>query len=165
MHALVLEMKKLLKNLDGWIDKAVEFAAHKKFDANTLLQSRLAPDMLPLLRQIQLACDHAKGAAARASGKEVPSHPDTEQTIAELKQRITTVTTYIDTFTAKDFDGCDERSVTMPRWEGKSLTATHFLIDYAYPNFYFHLTTAYALLRHAGVDIGKRDYIGTLPWR
>lgn len=165
LYPLVLEMKKLLKNLDGWIDKAVELAAHKKFDANTLLTSRLAPDMLPLLRQIQLACDHAKGAAARAAGKEVPSHPDNEQTIAELKQRITTVTTYLDTFTAKDFEGCDDRSVTMPRWEGKSLSATNFLIDYAQPNFYFHLTTAYALFRHAGVDIGKRDYIGALPWR
>ncbi len=162
---LILEMKKLLKNLDGWIDKAVEFANHKKFDANTLLQSRLAPDMLPLLRQIQLACDHAKGAAARASGKDVPSHPDTEQTIADLKQRIATVTSYLDTFTAKDFEGCDERSVTMPRWEGKSLTATHFLVDYAQPNFYFHLTTAYALIRHAGVDVGKKDFIGSLPWR
>src|SRR6478609_9525832 len=104
LYPLVLEMKKLLKNLDGWLDKAVEHAAHKKFDANTLLQSRLAPDMLPLLRQIQIACDHAKGAAARAAGKEVPAHPDTEQTIAELKQRITTVTTYLDTFKAKDFE-------------------------------------------------------------
>jgi uncharacterized protein len=165
MHVLVLEIKKLLKNLDGWLDKAVEHSQHKKFDVNTLLTARLAPDMLPLGRQLQLVCDHAKWAAARTAGKEAPSHPDTEQTVTEHKARIANVVAYLDTFTAKDFEGIDDRSITMPRWEGKSLSGTSFLVEYALPNFYFHLTTAYAVLRHNGVEVGKRDYIGALSWR
>jgi uncharacterized protein len=164
-HALILEMKKLLHGIDGWLDKAVAFAAAKKFDANILLQARLAPDMFPLLRQIQTTCDQVKFAAARVSGKEAPSHPDTETTIDELKKRIATVVAYVDTFTASDFEGADERKVALPRWEGKWLTATDYLIAQVQPNFFFHLSMTYALLRHAGVDLGKKDYIGAVPFR
>ena len=161
----VLEMKKLLRNLDSCIDKAVAYAQAKKFDPNVLLQMRLAPDMFPFVRQIQSTCDSAKFAAARAAGKDAPSHPDTEQTIDEVKQRIATVIAYLDTFSAKDFDGAEERVVTTPRWEGKSMTALNYFIEHAQPNFYFHYTTAYALLRHNGVDVGKRDYLGQMTWR
>ena len=165
MHVLVLEIKNLLKNLDAWLDKAVDHATGKKFDANTLLEARLAPDMLPLLRQIQLACDHAKWCAARTAGKEAPSHADTEKTIADCKQRIATVITYLGTFTAHDFEKTDTTTVTHPRWEGKTMTGTHYLVETGLPNFYFHLTTAYALLRHNGVEIGKRDYVGQVTWK
>ncbi len=165
VYPFLLEMKKLLKNLDGWLDKAVGHATAKKFDPNVLMQSRLAPDMFPFVRQVQAVCDQAKFAAARLAGREPPSHPDTEQTIDELKQRIATVVAYLDTFSETDFAGVTDRTVTTPRWEGKSLTAMNYFIEHSQPNFYFHLTTAYAILRHNGVDVGKRDYIGQLTWR
>lgn len=164
-HAIVLEMKKLLSNLDGWLDKAVAHAQARKFAPEVLVQMRLAPDMFPLARQVQAACDQAKFAAARCAGVEPPAHPDTEQTIDELKVRVAAVLAYLDGFSPRDFDGIDARTVALPRWEGKSLTATSYLLEHAMPNFFFHLTTAYALLRHAGVDVGKRDYIGQLSWR
>jgi hypothetical protein len=161
-HVFILEMRKLLNGVDGWLDKTVAFAATKKFDPNTLLQARLAPDMFPLVRQIQSACDGAKYAAARTSGQEPPSHPDTETTIDELRKRVQTVVAYLDTFKASDFDGADDRVIALPRWEGKKMSATSFLVQHAMPNFFFHLTTAYAILRHNGVDVGKRDYLGTI---
>jgi hypothetical protein len=164
-YAIVLEMKKMLKNVDGWLDKAVANAQTRKFDPNVLLQMRLAPDMFSFARQVQACCDQAKFGAARTAGKEAPSHPDTEQTIAELKQRIASVVEYLDTFSKADFEGSDDRAVTTPRWGTKSMVATHYLVEHALPNFFFHVTTAYALLRHAGVDVGKADYLGPLPWR
>jgi hypothetical protein len=165
LYPIVLEMKKLLGTVDAWLDKATAHAAAKKYDPNILLQSRLAPDMFPLVRQIQSACDHAKWAAARTAGKEAPSHPDTEQTIDELRKRIAVVVAYLGEFSAKDFEGADDRSVTHPRWEGKSMSATNYFIENALPNFFFHFTTAYAILRHNGVDVGKRDYLGAMTLR
>jgi hypothetical protein len=164
-HVIILEMKKLLGQLDTWLDKAIAYGEAKKFDPNVLVQSRLAPDMFAFVRQVQSTCDSAKFAAARTAGKEVPSHPDTEQTIDDLKKRVATVIAYLGTFSAKDFEGADERSVSLPRWEGKSLTAINYLVEHAQPNFFFHLTTTYALLRHAGVDVGKRDFLGPMTWR
>ncbi|HTJ42169.1 MAG TPA: DUF1993 domain-containing protein [Kofleriaceae bacterium] len=162
IQLLVAEMKKLLGSLDACLDKAVAHAQAKKFDADTLLQARLAPDMLPLVRQIQFACDQAKYAAARGAGKDVPSHPDEEKTIAECKARIAKVVTYLETFTGADFADIETRTVSLPRWEGKSMRAIDYVIEHAMPNFFFHVTTAYALLRHNGVDIGKRDFLGKL---
>jgi hypothetical protein len=165
LYPAVLEIKKLLGNIPGWLDKAEAHAAAKGYDANVLLQSRLAPDMFPLVRQIQNACDNAKFAAAFTAGKEPPSHPDTEQTLAELRARIASVSAYLDTFSSKDFEGTDARIIRRPRWEGKTMTATGYFLEHAVPNFYFHLTVTYALLRHNGVDVGKRDYIGPLTFR
>jgi hypothetical protein len=165
IYTTVLETKKLLRNLDGWLEKATVFAEAKKFDANSLLQSRLAPDMFPLLRQIQAACDQAKYAAARTAGKEPPSHPDNEQTVADCRKRIAAVVSYLDTFASADFEGADARSISLPRWEGKSMKASDYFVEHALPNFFFHLTTAYAILRHNGVDVGKRDYLGALTMR
>jgi hypothetical protein len=165
LYVLVLEMKKLLGSLDGCLEKAVANAAARKFDANVLLQARLAPDMFPLLRQIQVACDQAKYAASRAAGKEPPSHPDDEKTMDDARKRIATVRAYLDTLTKADFEGVEARTVKLPRWEGKSMTATDYFIEQAMPNFFFHLTTAYAILRHNGVDLGKRDYLGALTMR
>jgi len=162
LHLIVLEMKKLLHQANGWLDKAEAHAAAKKFDANTLLTARLAPDMFPLVNQFQSACDQAKFAAARGAGKQAPSHPDTEKTIEEVRARIASVIGFLDTFTAADFDGADKRTISLPRWEGKSMTIPDYVIEHAQANFYFHLTMAYAVLRHNGVDVGKRDFLGAL---
>jgi uncharacterized protein len=164
-YALVREMKKILTNMNGWLDKAVAFAGTKKFEPDSILSWRLSPDMLPFSFQIQSACDAAKYAASRAAGKESPSHPDTETTVAALKQRIDTVCTYLDTFTEKDFAGDDTRMISLPRWEGKKMAAADYVIEHAAPNFFFHATMTYALLRHIGVDIGKRDFLGQLSYR
>jgi len=165
LHPLVVEMKKLLAQMNGWIDKAEAQAAGRKFEVDTLLQARLAPDMFPLVRQFQSACDNAKFAAAFTTGKEPPSHPDTEQTFAEVRARIASVIAYLGTFTAADFEGTDAREVKRPRWEGRSMRATDYFIEQALPNFFFHLTTAYAILRHNGVELGKKDFIGRFSFR
>ncbi len=165
VYPIILEMKKLLRNLDAWLDKAVAHAAAKKLDPAVLIQAQLAPDMFAFSRQVQSACDQAKFAAARTAGKDPPAHADTETTFDELKQRVAAVVAYLDEYSERDFEGVDQRTVSLPRWEGKSLTATNYLLEHSLPNFFFHLTTAYALLRHNGVDLGKRDYIGALTWR
>ena len=165
IHLLVLEMKKMLHNLDGCLDKAGAHATAKKFDVETLLAARLAPDMFALLRQIQIGCDHAKWAASRSAGKDAPSFPDDEKTIADARKRIATTIAFLDGFKADDFAHADTVKVSLPRWEGKSMTGTEYVIEYALPNFFFHVTTAYAILRHNGVDIGKRDYVGTMPMK
>jgi len=165
LHLIVLEMKKLLGSLDGFLEKAATQAAARKYDPSVLLQSRLAPDMFPLIRQIQIACDSAKYAASRAAGKDTPSNPDTEQTVDEIRARIATVIAYLGGFSGSDFDGAGARTISLPRWEGKSMSATDYVIEHAMPNFFFHYTTAYAILRHNGVDLGKRDYLGALSLR
>jgi uncharacterized protein len=165
IYVFVTEMKKLLRSLDGCIDKAVAYAATKKFDPNVLMQARLAPDMFPFVRQVQATCDQAKYAVSRVTGRDTPSHPDNEQTLDDLKKRIATVVAYLDEYSEKDFAEIGSRTVTTPRWEGKSMTATNYFVEHALPNFFFHLTTAYAILRHNGVDVGKRDYLGPLTWR
>lgn len=167
LYPFVLEMKKLLHQVETWLDKASAHAAGKKYDPNVLLQSRLAPDMFPLIRQIQAVCDQAKYAAARVSGKEPPPHPDTEQTIEEARKRLGSVIAYLDGFAAGDFADAavTARTISLPRWEGKAMTATDYFVEHVQPNFYFHLAMTYALLRHNGVDIGKRDFLGTLTMK
>ena len=164
-YLLILEMHKLLGSLDTCLGKAVLAAESKKYDVNVLLQSRLAPDMFPFVRQVQATCDQAKYAAGRTTGKEMPSHPYTEQSVAELRERIAAVRGYLSSVSQQDFATIEERTVTTPRWEGKSMTALDYLIQHAQPNFYFHLGMSYAILRHNGVDVGKRDYLGALPYR
>lgn len=155
---------KMLRNLSQWLDMAAEFAEKKKFNIDVLLGSRLAPDQFNLTKQVQIACDHAKFAASRVTGKEAPVHEDNEKTLDEVKARIQKVIDYLATFQAGDFAGASERTVSLPRWEGKTLTASEFAIHYALPNFYFHITTAYAIMRHNGVDLGKKHFIGGLPF-
>jgi hypothetical protein len=159
------QMKKMLGQLDKCLETAAAFAQTKAFDPNVFLGLRLAPDQFAFARQVQSACDTAKLGAARLAGKQPPSHPDTEQTLDELRARIRTVVAYLDTFSAQDFEGAATRIVTQPRWEGKVMTGADYFLEHALPNFFFHLTHAYAILRHNGVNLGKRDYLGPLSLR
>ena len=159
------QMKKQLGQLDKWLDSAAAFAQKKSFDPNLFLGFRLAPDQFAFARQVQSACDTLKLAAARLSGKEAPVQPDTEQTLDELHARVRSVIAYLDGFGAKDFEGAAARVITQPRWEGKVMTGADYFLEHALPNFYFHLTHSFAILRHNGVDVGKRDYLGALTQR
>jgi uncharacterized protein len=165
IYQSIRQMKKMLGELDTWLDKTSEYATKKPFDANTLLAYRLAPDQFPFVRQVQTACDTAKFAVARLTGKEAPKHADDEQTIEALHARVRSVVAWLDGFTAKDFAGAETRTVTTPRWEGKVMTGEDYLLEHAMPNFFFHTTHAFAMLRHNGVDIGKKDYLGALTLR
>lgn len=150
-----------LKALDAILDKAVTQAAERKFDPAVLLGSRLAPDMLPFTRQIQLACDFAKNAVARLGGGENPKFPDEEKTVEELKARIARVLAFVEAADAAALDAGLEKDITFPR--GASATATMrgeaYLTRFALPNFYFHAATAYAILRKNGIIIGKQDFL------
>jgi hypothetical protein len=159
----VTQYSKMLDNLSRILDKAAQYAEIKKFNVDVLLNSRLAPDQFNFIRQVQITCDTAKFGAARVCGKEAPSHPDTEATLAELQARIKTVQDYLASFTPADFAGAEERHVSQPRWEGKYLTGVEFVIQHSLPNIYFHITTAYSILRHNGVDVGKKDFLGNMP--
>jgi hypothetical protein len=161
----VVPFKKSLQNLLGILKKAEDYAAAKKIDFEVLLQSRLAPDQFALGKQIQTACDTAKLATARLSGKEAPVHADNEKTLTEFKDRIASVIKYLEIFTPSDFSKADEKHITTPRWEGKYLTGQEYALQHAIPNFYFHLVTAYSVLRHNGVDVGKKDYLGPMPFK
>ena len=155
---------KMLTNLDAWLTKGTAYAQKKSFEPNVLASARLAPDQYPLVKQVQSACDAAKSAGARLTGKEPPKHPDTETTIDELHARIKTCIAYLNTLTPADFAGAESRKIALPFLEGKLLSAHAYLYELTYPNFYFHVTTAYAILRHSGVDLGKMDYIGGLTF-
>jgi hypothetical protein len=155
----------MLLNLDNWLKMASAFAEKKPFDPNLFLNFRLAPDQYPLARQVQIACDSAKFTAAYLCGKEAPKHPDTEQTMEELHARIKTCVEYLDTFTPADFDKAATQEVRLHFLPGKVILGADYLNEMALPNFYFHVTTAYAIMRHNGVDLGKRDYIGTMKLR
>ncbi len=157
-----LHMKKQLGHLDKWLETAATHFTTKKVDPNLMLGFRLAPDQFALVKQVQAVCDTAKLAASRLTGKDAPAHPDTEQTSDELRARIRSVITYLDGLSAADFAESATRSVTTPRWEGKTMTGADYLLEHGVPNFYFHLAHTYAILRHNGVPVGKRDYLGAL---
>ena len=156
------QMKKHLGQLDKWLETAAAHAESKKFDSKNFLGLRLTVDQFPFARQVQIACDTAKLGASRLTGKDAPNQPDTEETIDQLRARVKSAIAYLDGFSAKDFESAATRSVTQPRWEGKTMTGADYFMEHVLPNFFFHLTTAYALLRSAGVGIGKRDFLGTL---
>jgi hypothetical protein len=154
-----------LENLNRVLEKGVQFAEAKRVDADVLPNSRLAPDQFNLIRQTLVACDTAKLCASRVTGKEAPKNDDTEKTFADLQARIKGTLSFLKSITAKDFAGAESKRITTPRWEGKSMTAQDYVLHHALPNFYFHITTAYSILRHNGVDIGKKDYLGELPFQ
>lgn len=154
----------MLNALSGVLDKADAFATARKIDTTVLTGARLAPDMFPLSRQVQIACDFAKGTCARLAGVDVPVYEDTERTIAELKGRIAKTLSFLGTLSAPQFEAAEDRDITMKaggqdlRFKGKP-----YLVGFALPNFYFHLAIAYAILRHNGVDLGKKDFMGGIP--
>ncbi|TGK05173.1 DUF1993 domain-containing protein [Leptospira langatensis] len=156
---------KVLGNLTRFIEKGEAYAGSKKFDVEVLLNSRLAPDQFHFIRQVQSSCDTAKLGASRLTGKQAPVHEDTEKTLSEIKFRIEDVIRFLRTFTEADYNEAASNKISLPRWEGKFLSGAEYAIHHMIPNFYFHITTAYDILRHNGVDVGKRDYLGELPLR
>jgi hypothetical protein len=151
-----------LKNLSSILDKAQAHADAKKIDPRVLTAARLFPDMFAMSRQVQSACDTAKGAVARLAGVEVPAHEDTEQTFEELKARIAKTIAFINTIKPAQVDGSEDREVVLKFRSGEvKFKGMQYLLGQALPNFYFHVTTAYNILRHNGVEVGKKDYIGT----
>src|SRR6186997_575259 len=150
-----------LKNLSPILEKAKAHAAAKKIDETVLTSSRLYPDMFPLTRQVQIACDSAKGAVARLAGVEIPKHEDTEQSFAELKTRIAKTIDFLESVPAAKVDGTEDKEVVLQMRSGeRRFKGMQYLLGHAYPNFYFHVTTAYNILRHNGVEVGKADFIG-----
>ena len=153
---------RMLGNLLVWLDKAQAHAEQRKFDPNNYLGLRLAPDMLPFARQVQIASDTAKACMARLAGVEAPKWDDNETSLEELRARVRKTLDYVNSVSAAQVDGSEGREITIPRRSGEPLVfnGETYLKHYALPNLYFHLTTAYALLRHAGVELGKGDYLG-----
>jgi hypothetical protein len=155
--------KQMLGGLSGVLAKAEAHAAAKNIDPNALLQARLFPDMFPLLRQVQVASDFAKSVSARLAGVDAPKLADNEQTFADLQTRIATVLEFIGGLDAALFDEAATREIVTQAGtpKEKRFTGESYLFNYGLPHFFFHTTTAYALLRHNGVEVGKKDYIGT----
>lgn len=164
---VVPQFAKMLENLLAILDEAEKYAGEKKFDVGVLLQSRLAPDQFNLMRQLQTACDTVKLGAARLANaeKSAPVHDDTEQTLGEIRARIESVIAYLRGFAPESFVGAAERRISQPRWKGKSLSGQEFLIQHLIPNLYFHVAMSHAILRHNGVAIGKKNYLGEMPYR
>jgi uncharacterized protein len=164
MHSMSVPVfVKTLGNLSAILDKAAAHAEAKKIDPAVLLASRLYPDMFPLTRQIQLACDFAKGTVARLAGQEPPKYDDNETTIEALRARIAKTVDYVQGFQAAQFAGAEEREVQMKiRDQTLTFKGLPYLAHMALPNFFFHATTAYDILRHNGVELGKRDFIGAI---
>jgi len=160
-QASIPVFEKQLSNLSAILKKAEEHALAKKIEPEVFIDARLAPDMFPLSRQVQIATDGVKGCAARLAGVEVPSYPDTEKTFPELQARILKTVDFIKNFTPKQIDGSEERKVTLKlRGQDTTFLGQPYLLNFVLPNLYFHMTTAYAILRHNGVDIGKKDFLG-----
>jgi len=160
-QASVPRFANILKNLSAILDKAQAHVEARKIDSAALTNFRLYPDMLPMKRQVQIACDTAKGAVARLAGAEVPKHDDTEETLAELKARIAKTIDLIQAFKPAQIDGSEDKNIHLKLGQREvDFKGMQYLLGHAIPNFYFHVTTAYDILRHNGVELGKRDYIG-----
>jgi uncharacterized protein len=159
--ASIPPMIRMLENLSRILDKAVAQAEAERIDPSSLLEGRLAPDMFPLPRQIQIASDAAKACAARLAGIEPPAMPDTETNFSELQHRIGKTIDFLKTVRAEQIDGAEDRTVTVKLREGtRDFVGRDYVNNWALPNFYFHVTTAYDILRHKGITIGKPDYLG-----
>lgn len=159
--ASVPVFRQMLGNMLQWLDKAEAHALARKFDAANYLGLRLAPDMLGFVTQVQIACDGAKRGVARLTGVEAPVHADDEKTIDQLRDRIRSTLAFIESVPAEKFAGSETRAIEVPQRNRDPLKfdGEGFLKHFALPNFFFHVTTAYALLRHAGVELGKKDYL------
>ena len=153
-----------LRNVELWLDKAEQHASAKRFDVGVLLTSRLAPDMHGLLYQVQSACDYVKAGAGWLSGEAPPKHADNEQGIDELRSRLRETIAFAEAITEEQFAGASARNIALPWAPGKVLVGEDYLLQVIVPNVYFHLTMAYAILRHNGVDLGKMDFLGSIRW-
>lgn len=152
---------RMLGNATAWLDKAEAHAKERKFDPSVYMTARLAPDMLPLPKQIQIACDAAKFCIARLAGVEGPTFADDETSLDELRTRLKKTADYVQSVPVERIDGSDAREITVPRRDGSmTMTGEAYLKHFVLPNFFFHLTTTYALLRHNGVELGKIDFLG-----
>jgi hypothetical protein len=161
----VVQFSKVLNNIESWLDKADAYAKQKSFDPNILLQARLAPDQFSLLKQLQIVSDWAKNGPSRLAGKDAPVFPDDEHTFEQIRNRVKSTVSYLATFSEQDFNGAEKRVVPISRLPGKGSPAPEYLRETILPNFYFHASTAYAILRHNGVNLGKRDYVGAITTR
>jgi uncharacterized protein len=163
-HFTVPQLIRTLGQVHQWLDKAQKYAEQKKFDVNVLLTARLAPDQFHFTRQVQVITDNAKGTAARLAGIQPPAFEDTEKTVEELRARIDKTIAFLKTLTPEQFQGAAERTITLPFLPGQGIKGSDYLVAFALPNFYFHAATAYSILRHNGVDVGKGDFLGELPF-
>jgi uncharacterized protein len=156
-----------LNALSNVLDKAAAHAAAKKIDPSVLVQSRLYPDMFALARQVQIASDQAKNGASRLAGVEAPRFEDNETTLDQLKERVAKTVAYVKTLDAKQIDGSVDREITFPLGPTHKghMKGADYLNHFVLPNFYFHLTAAYSILRHCGVEVGKQDFIGAIPMK
>ncbi|HET9989724.1 MAG TPA: DUF1993 domain-containing protein [Kofleriaceae bacterium] len=168
MHLFELtvpQLAKTLRNVDRWLKLAEQYAETRKFPVDNLIHARLAPDQFTLVKQVQTACDNAKFIPGRLTAKDWPSHGDTETTFEQLHVRIAAVLTYLEGFTAEDFAGAEDRKISLPWMQGKWMSGAEYVCQFALPNFYFHVTLTYAILRHNGVPLGKIEFIGSVPMR
>ena len=165
MYQMFGQFKKQLGQLRTWLTAAGAHAETKKFDPNLFLGFRLAPDQFAFARQVQIACDTARTGALYLIGKPVSAQPETEASLGELDARIASVISFLDGLSATDFEGAAMRVVSQPRWEGKVMSGGDYYIEHVVPNFFFHLNHCYAILRHNGVGLGKKDYLGNRSLR
>ena len=160
-QASVPRIVNMLTNLDHLLDKALVHIESKKWNEAALTQFRLYPDMLPMTRQVQIACDTAKGVVARLAGVDIPAYEDNEVSFADLKQRIAKTMAFVNSFTAGQIDGTEDKDIVTKRGDVEThYKGMQFLLNHAMPNIYFHVTTVYAILRHNGVEVGKKDFVG-----
>ena len=160
-QASVPRFVNILGNLSGILDKAQAHVDAKKLDETVLTGFRMYPDMFPMRRQVQIACDTVEGVVARLAGVAIPAHDDNETTLAQLKGRVAGAMAFVQTMTAAQIDGTEDKAIVTKRGDKEThYTGMQFLLGHALPNFYFHIATAYNLLRHNGVEIGKRDFLG-----
>lgn len=161
-YQVVSQCTQSLKNIETWLDKAEQFAAAKKLDIGVLLNGRLAPDMKPLIYQVQSACDYVKAAAAWLSGQKPPKHEDNEQTVEELRARIRKTVDFAESVSKAQYEGAKGRKVSLSWAPGKVLGGEDYLLQMTIPNVYFHIAMVYAVLRSGGVDVGKMDFLGAI---
>jgi hypothetical protein len=159
IYQVIAQCTQALKNIETWLDKAEQHAALKKYDIAILMTSRLSPDQYHFIQQVQSACDYVKFAAARLSGQTPPKHEDTEQTLDDLRDRVKKTIEFAQSVKETQYTGASERKVAVTWAPGKVIRGADYLLQLTIPNAYFHLTTAYAILRHNGVDVGKMDFL------
>ena len=161
-YQVIAQCAQSLKNLETCLDKAEQYAAAKKFDVGVLMTSRLAPDMHDFIYQVQSACDYVKAAAAWLSGQTPPRHEDSEKTVGELRARIRKTIAFVESVTEAQYAGASAQKVKLSWAPGQVIGGGDYLLQITIPNVYFHLAMAYAILRHNGVDVGKRDFLGPI---